>query len=150
MSKELQNNIDINQSITQNLIQIIVFNKKIENFGDIKEILEINKDHEILIKSDIEGGEYELFQDKFIESLSSYPLTILIETHLSIELEKALIERFILHGFKCEIIDKTYKKIKLNYTHLNLFSKILLSLFWNKWTNEHRPKFNRWIKLRNI
>ena len=145
----LQKNIEINQSLN-NSIQINVLNKKIENFFDINEALEIHKDNLILIKSDIEGGEYELFQENFIELLSSYSLTILIETHLSLELEKVLIEKFTKNGFKCEIIDKVYKKNKLYYNHLNLISKILLSIYWKKWTNEHRPEFNRWIKLNNI
>lgn len=146
----LQKNIEINQSLLKNSIQIKVFNKKIDEFIDIKDVLEMHKDYAILIKSDIEGGEYELFKDEFIESLSSYPVSILIETHLSLDLEKALIEKFILYGFQCEIIDKLNQKNRLNYNHLNLFSKILLSVFWNKWTNEHRPKFNRWIKLKKI
>jgi len=146
----LQKNIEINHSLLKNSIQLKIFNKKIDEFIDIENVLEMHKDYAILIKSDIEGGEYELFKEEFIESLSLYPVTILIETHLSKDLEKALIEKFILYGFQCEIIDKVNTKKRLNYYQLNFFSKILLSIFWNKWTNEHRPKFNRWIKLKKI
>jgi hypothetical protein len=146
----LQKNIEINRELLNKSIQIQVINKKIENFLDIRDILETHKDYSILIKSDIEGGEYDLFQESFIKSLSKYPLTILIETHLSLEMENNLIDNFIKNGFKTEMIDKIYKKNKIYYKHLNLISRILLFIYWNNWTNEHRPKFNRWIKLSNI
>lgn len=138
---------NINTNIDENFLDITIINKKINDFDDVKDVLknlQMEK-HEILIKCDIEGGEYDLFNKNFISQLVPYNFSIIIETHLSNEYEKSLISNFNSFDLNVDVIEKELfrpiKKIKL----LNPFSQILLRIFWKSWTNESRPKFNRWI-----
>jgi hypothetical protein len=139
----LQKNINNNDD--ENGIDINILNKKINSFEDIKDILNNSQIKEILIKCDIEGGEYDLFNMEFISQLLPFNVFIIIETHLSIDHENLLISNFNSFDLNVEIIDKELFRPFKKITRLSPFSKILLKSFWQSWTNESRPKFNRWI-----
>lgn len=142
---QLKSNIYLNSNFFNNQKKIEVINKKINDFGDLKQYLKNNDFNSVLVKADIEGGEYELFKEDFIKSLSTLPVTIIIETHFDPISELKLIKSLELSGFELTIVDKEDKSILKHKFSINFISKCLLDLFWSRWTSEHRPKYNRWI-----
>lgn len=142
---QLKRNIDLNRNFFNNQKKIEVINKKLNDYGDLKQFLKNNDFNSILVKVDIEGGEYELFTDDFVNSLSALPIMIIIETHFDPNAELKLIKRLKSFSFEVNVIDKVMQKFLSKTFNLNFISKSILSLFWLRWTNEHRPKYNRWI-----
>jgi precorrin-6B methylase 2 len=120
---------------------IILVEKVVQNFNSISTYL--NRDDKFLIKSDIEGGEYDLFSDDMIKNLYYYNCNLIIETHINEKLEQDLIKRFEDNKFFVKIVNRNNNKNYLQkYSNVNF---ILTMLFRKHWLNEHRPKFNRWI-----
>jgi ribosomal protein L11 methylase PrmA len=117
----------------------------VNDFESIKDCF--NTSDKFLIKCDIEGGEYQLFNDEMIKSISKYNTSLIIETHLNEELESALISRFLENKFKVEIKEKLISKRWRG--DIGVINNFLLRLFGKYWLNEHRPLFNRWIVVSN-
>ena len=145
----LKDNIKLNSALLKHNVDILLHNKKVEQFEDLYSLIKPYKERVILIKTDIEGGEYELFTNSFIESLKEYKVVLVIETHFDPIAESNLVNKFNLNDFDVKLIDK-YSRSKGAYDFpLNFLSKSLLTIFWSRWTNEHRPKYNRWLIAKN-
>ncbi len=142
---QLEKNVNLNSDLINNNVKIEIINKKLNNYDDLDLYIRNNKFDSILLKMDIEGGEYQLLTNDFVKSISFHPITLIIETHFDPNAELKLIKRLKSFGFEVNVIDKVLEKILSKTFNLNFISKAILSLFWFRWTNEHRPKHNRWI-----
>jgi precorrin-6B methylase 2 len=133
-----------NENVKHNLIlkdKIILTEKMVTSFDSIKFCFHEN--HSYTIKCDIEGGEYEIFNDEMLNSLKKFNCNFIIETHLNDKLESDLIKKFNDHNYKVEIVNKNlHKSYCEEYNYLN---SLMTNLFKKNWLNEHRPQFNRWI-----
>ena len=137
-----------NKNVKQNLLvneDLILTDKMVKSFDSIDFCFSDNNNY--LIKCDIEGGEYELFTNEMLKSLNKFKCSFIIETHIDINMESALIERFTEHKYNVQIVEKNTSK---NYCEKYIFlNKLCTNLFKKYWLNEHRPQFNRWIIVTN-
>jgi precorrin-6B methylase 2 len=98
----------------------------------------------VFIKCDVEGAEYNIFALYTLKELFKKNISMIIETHMSENMEAELINNMRECGYVVNIIDRSnYKKMSLK--NVNIFLKYLCMIFGPRWTNESRPKFNRWV-----
>lgn len=117
-----------------------------ENIINGEHLLRLIKDvaGPIFIKCDVEGAEYKIFDLYTLQELFKKNISMVIETHMSENMESKLIDNMRACGYLVNIIDRNnYKKINLK--SVGIFLKYLCLVFAHRWTNESRPKFNRWV-----
>jgi len=137
--KHIERNI-INNNLEQ---QIKVVNRKIEDGNHLVQFIK-TIEQPVLIKCDIEGGEYQIFDRPTLEFLAHNRALIIIETHISNDLEMNLVDSMRSAGYLVKIIERG--KIKsINTKDFPVLPYLLCRLFAQRWTNEHRPSFNRWV-----
>jgi len=99
----------------------------------------------ILIKSDIEGGEYLLFDAQTLTELFQRRIPLIVETHVDEQSEACLIESMRASGYLVRTINQDRSK-KIKTERMDWFSALGCNLFARRWTDESRgTQFNRWV-----
>jgi precorrin-6B methylase 2 len=117
-----------------------------QKISDGNQLLELIRKHpgSVLIKCDIEGGEYDIFDESTLNSFAALGSSLIIETHLSESLESSLIRRMTMAGFSVKIIEQA-KRGHLKIGSSDKITRLLCNIFGSRWSNEARPSFNRWV-----
>lgn len=99
----------------------------------------------LLVKCDIEGGEYILFDRKTLGELFRRQIPLIVETHIDQYRETSLIESMRAAGYLTRTIDQDSSKI-INTEAMDFVSRFGCNRFSKRWIDEGRGKqFNRWV-----
>lgn len=99
----------------------------------------------VLIKCDIEGGEYLLFDAHTLAELFQRRIPMIVETHVDSQSEACLIESMRAGGYVVRTINQDRSK-KIKTERMGWFSALGCNLFTRRWTDESRgTQFNRWV-----